>query len=321
MHLESFSTSSVRESTRVALWEDYNARALVGLECHLLTGGALDATETNLDAGALQFAHVTASPHIVERSRQRISRSPADGVALYFTQRGESFFYSADGVLVQHPGSVLICDVSEPFVRGFAQGLEEFAVRIPRAVFDDLAGGMPLKKPVASRFSVGGQAPAAQLDRLLRTTLLSRGPGDRPCAALGAEEAERRALDLLRQILRPDRVDRLAEIRRTASRFIDLNLRDPQLSVATTAGACGVSDRQLTRAFAVVATSPARAILLRRLGLAHSILAGERPGPRAIGDVARWCGFASHAHFSRVFRDHFDRTPESVRDEATTRPV
>ncbi|MFE9028201.1 helix-turn-helix transcriptional regulator [Streptomyces iakyrus] len=59
--------------------------------------------------------------------------------------------------------------------------------------------------------------------------------------------------------------------------------------------------------------SPSRYILEQRLGKARQVLAD--PGYRhlTIAEVAHCWGFASQAHFTRVFRSRFGRTPGETR--------
>lgn len=135
--VQAFSTHGLRGPQRVELWEQHNARALIGLHARTLNGLPLEATELNLQLAHLQFAQVTASPHVIERDARQITLNPAEAVALYFTLNGESFFYHEEGVHLQRPGELLVCDVGQPFMRGFARGLKEFVLTIPRAIFEE----------------------------------------------------------------------------------------------------------------------------------------------------------------------------------------
>jgi transcriptional regulator GlxA family with amidase domain len=77
-----------------------------------------------------------------------------------------------------------------------------------------------------------------------------------------------------------------------------------------------VSERQLYRIFSETGEGVARVILSKRLDLAKRILVS--PGTLSIGDVAAHCGFSSHAHFARVFRQRFDDTPAGIRHAGRT---
>ncbi|MFM9919101.1 AraC family transcriptional regulator [Lacisediminihabitans sp. H27-G8] len=307
--VQQFSTVGVVERQRIELWEEHNARSLVGLQARTLNGVPLEATEVNLTLGQLQFAHVAANPHIVERDAAQIARTPLGGVALYFTLFGESFFYCDEGVHLQRPGGLLVCGADEPFMRGFAHGLQEFVLTVPRELFEEISEDPTPRRPITMSFAriPGANAHAARLARLVRSTLSAAGEQD-------LADVESSALTLLRSIFSTDSARRAVTHRLTALDYIDRHLRDPRLSVGQVAASVGISERQLTRIFAETGTGAARVILEKRLDLARHILRGG--GALSVGDVAAQCGFSSHAHFTRVFRERFEETPAQIRSSA-----
>ncbi|MEQ1736309.1 MAG: AraC family transcriptional regulator, partial [Rhodoglobus sp.] len=209
---------------------------------------------------------------------------------------------------LQRPGGLLVCDVNEPFMRGFAQGLEEFAVRIPKSVFSQISQAPFPKQPMTMSFSSvpGANANAAALAVLVRDTLASP---DVEAHAL----AEQTALHLLRTIFSADEASGTSSHRRAAIAFIDRNLRDPRLSVALVARGIDISERQMSRAFNESGSGLARIILEKRLDLAYRMLSGGKFVELSVGDIAAFCGFSSHSHFARVFRERFEETPAHFR--------
>lgn len=301
-----FSTRGVNDARRIELWEEHNARALVGLSARTLDGHPLDATEINLQLEKLRFAHVSANAHVVERSAAEIAKSPTDGIALYFTLYGESFFYHRDGVVLQKPGGLLVCDTSEPFMRGFAHGLQEFVLTVPRELFADLSDDAVARQPRLLSFSSipGANAHATSLASLLRTALAA--PTVQHLA-----RAEQTAIELLRAIFSAHTARSASAHRQAALAYIDRHLRDPRLGVGEIAQAVGLSERHLARIFAEAGTGVARVVLEKRLDLARRVL--STPGAPAIGDVAGLCGFSSPAHFARVYRERYEETPRETR--------
>jgi hypothetical protein len=87
-----FSTAGLPAARRIELWEGHNAAALIGLSCHSTV--PLEATEVNVPLGR--------------------------------------WFRDEDGTRELRPGQLLICDADRPFARGFARGLEELAIKVPR---------------------------------------------------------------------------------------------------------------------------------------------------------------------------------------------
>lgn len=83
-----------------------------------------------------------------------------------------------------------------------------------------------------------------------------------------------------------------------------------RITVADLAEVAGLSDRQLSRAFAIsYGMPPYEWVLRRRLDAARALL---DQGHRAL-DVAETCGFSSQSHMIRRFRATFGYTPGAMR--------
>lgn len=302
---QQFTTHGLPAVERIDSWERHNASALLPLSVRSLNANEFEATEENLRLPRIDFARVQASPHVVERADEHISRGADGGVALYFSFVGEAFFYHRDGVQLQRPGTMLICDVSRPFMRGFAQGLQELVATVPRQLYEHAVGAKAPREPIVRSFAdtPGGDQHAGELAQLIRRTLAE--PSDLTLAT-----TEGQVLDLLQRMLAPEK-DRGGNAHCAAAlSWIKRNLRDPSISVVSVAKAVGVSERTLSRAFAERGATVARLILELRLELAHRVL--SQPGAPSVRDVAISCGFVSAGHFSRVFRKRYDQTPAEV---------
>jgi AraC-like DNA-binding protein len=290
-----FSTAGLPAARRIELWEGHNAAALIGLSCHTAT--PLEATEVNVPLGRIQLARVTGSPHVVERTAEVIRHSPADAVAVYLTLRGDAWFRHRDGPRDLRPGQILICDADRPFARGFARGLEELAIKVPRAAL------APLRSPVVAAFARGEDPYARALARLV-------GRAARAERAVAADEGT--VLDLVATLAAGRIAGRTVALRAAARCFIEEHLADPGLGAARVAAATGISERHLSRVFAADGTTVPRYVLSRRLQLAYAMLAGPAPG-RTVAGVAARCGFTSATYFSHAFRERFGLRAGDVR--------
>ncbi len=95
-----------------------------------------------------------------------------------------------------------------------------------------------------------------------------------------------------------------------AIRMIEENIETP-LSSCELAGRLGISTRQLERIFGrYLNTTPKRYILEARLHRARNLIVQSE---QAITEIAMACGFTSTSHFSRVYRDHFGKSPVNQR--------
>jgi AraC-like DNA-binding protein len=310
-----FSTAGLPDRRRIELWEGHNAAALIGLRCRTPGPEALTATEVNASAGQVQLARVTGSPHVVERTAADIRRAPADAIAVYVTLRGEAWFEHAGGRLALRPGHVLLCEADRPFARGFARGLEELAIKVPRPAFTAGTGLASVASPLVAD---AGEFPYARaLARLA-------GRAARRERAVAADE--RAVLELVAVLVAGPGAGRPAAYRAAARSFIEACLADPGLTAARVAAATGISERHLSRIFAADGTSVPRYVLERRLQLACAMLADPaRAGPPdarpagtgpVVADVAERCGFTSAAHFSHAFRQRFGQRAGDVRRQA-----
>lgn len=105
----------------------------------------------------------------------------------------------------------------------------------------------------------------------------------------------------------------LAPARRVqASKFIAAHLADPGLGPDTVAAALHISRRSLYAALDADDGGVAAQIRRARLAAARAIL--EDPADRRpIADVAAQVGLTSPAHFSRLFRRQYGRSPRELR--------
>lgn len=299
-----FSTSSLPEDKRVALWEDHNETELIDLRCRTLGGASLEASMVNLQLDHLHLARVQGNPHVVERTAELVRHRPSDAIAVYLTLVGEAFFYHEDAVRTVRPGELLICDTDRPFMRGFSQGLEELAVKVPRETFHELTGLSTLTTPLVMDFA-GGSVEARTLAQVV-------GRAVRPTGALPVEEGT--VLQLLSQLLTGNPSDVSSVHLATAKAFIEQHLADQNLTAFRVADGIGISERHLSRVFSASGSSVPQHTLTRRLERARALLVSQ-PG-LTVAEVAARNGFRSATYFSHAFRDRYGERATDTRRRA-----
>ncbi|EMY33336.1 transcriptional regulator, AraC family protein [Arthrobacter crystallopoietes BAB-32] len=299
--LTRFSTVGLPGDRRIALWEEHNARALVGLQARTLNGTSLEATELNLNLPRLQFARVAGTPHVVERSAREIAAYPAEAVVAYFALEGEGFFYHRDGCEILKPGQAILYDADQPFMRGFSHGLNELALKIPRRTLSEFTGRSGLNRPQVFGFRTpeAGTVHAQALAASLADALSGR--------AKDWDRLETTTLGLLAHIM-DDGGTPLGHLE-AARAFIASHLADASLSAGRIAAAVGISERQLSRIFAEAGCSVPRAILDARLEAARDQLRSPAAARQPLAAVAAQFGFTSQPHFSRSYKERFGLTP------------
>ncbi|WP_264797154.1 AraC family transcriptional regulator [Arthrobacter mangrovi] len=299
--LTRFSTVGLPGDRRIALWEEHNARALVGLQARTLNGTSLEATELNLTLPRLQLARVAGTPHVVERSAREIAAYPAEAVVAYFALEGEGFFYHRDGCEILKPGQAILYDADQPFMRGFSHGLNELALKIPRRTLSELTGRSGLTRPQVFGFR-GAEAGTVHA-QALAASLAGALAGQ----ATDWDRLETKALGLLAHIMN-DGGAPVGHLE-AARAFITSHLADAGLSAGRIAAAVGISERQLSRIFAEAGTSVPRSILDARLDAARERLRSPASARQPLAEVAAELGFASQSHFSRSYKEKFGSTP------------
>lgn len=302
-----FSTQEVPDAQRVSLWEDHNAKALVALRALPLGPDPLRATELNLALPRLRLARVSGTAHRVERNERDIAAHPAGGIVAYFALDGVGHFFHRHGCEILSPGQGIIYDADQPFTRGFAHGLRELALKIPRASLQDAVGIRNLAQPAV--FDFQGLGPHNATGRALAGAVGGALAG-RPVAW---DALEARLLSLLGALLGGP--DRAAGHLATAQALIAAEHSDPSLSAQRIAAAIGLSERHLSRVFAESGHSLPQAILQTRLDAARRLLADPAQRGASMAEIAARTGFASQAQFSRSYRNHFGVPPLRHRRE------
>ncbi|WP_214411730.1 helix-turn-helix domain-containing protein [Sphaerisporangium fuscum] len=309
-------TEHVAPAERIDYWEEYNRRELVGLSCRSYSDSGLLASQTNIRLADVRLAHIAGNAHVIERTPQMARSTPKDSVFASLLLRGEAVFLHENGCLAATAGDLVLYDTRRPYLFGFSSSMGQILVDIPREVFTEvcLPGGVPVPT-LFGRGSVQEGRLVSSLRSLLGDLVAMRG-GHSP------EETRQAVLGLIR-LLALERSGGPASPPAqllTAKEHIERHLHDPRLNAAEVARTLGISVRQLSRVFEPAGTTPARYILDRRLERAAAELSAPGAAGTRIADVAYRWGFSSQAHFARVFRGRYGRTPREARAGLTGMP-
>jgi AraC-like DNA-binding protein len=315
--VSSVSTEGVAAADRLAFWEEHNARALVGLTCSTYEDEGLRARQVNLDLDGVRLADIAGNAHVIERAPGLVRALPKDATFLTMLLEGEAFFFSAGGTVALRAGDLLVYETDRPYLFGFGTAMRQVLVDVPRSLFAEHCGPVDLTRPVKV---AGDDAGAAGVSaRALRARLLAV-VGDPAGAPVVPREV---LLELMRSVLTGTGTASATGHLLAAKEFIDAHLRDHGLRAEQVARAVGVTARHLNRAFATEGTTVAQYVQRRRLEAARAELSVASTAGQRISDVAARWGFASQAHFTRLFRTRFGATPSELRaarsPEATRR--
>jgi AraC-like DNA-binding protein len=315
-----WSTEDVPERVRTAYWRDVLSDFGSTPEFKPLERpfhGSISAVQV----GGATLIDLVTSTHQISRSAANVRRTPADSLCFYQARGGAysvvnhrdeefststgsiTFGYSdlpykgrpttdvgyfhrvvkiplaACGALINHPGELAV----RPFRSGSA------AEALLFSYFDSFVLQAPHLRGAAADIAVSALAQLA---------CVARG------AASLSEEPARDAV----------RVARLE----AARRFIDQNVRRPDLTPAFAARTLRMSLRYLHLLFEPTGTSFARYVMERRLHHACQLLSTPRSG--SVAEVCFACGFESLATFYRNFARVYGMSPSEYRRSRSGSP-
>ncbi|WP_234358472.1 helix-turn-helix domain-containing protein [Streptomyces sp. NRRL B-24085] len=305
------STESVDPADRIDFWEEHNRQALVGLTCSSYSQEGLLATETNVELGDLRLAEIAGNEHVIERTPRTCQTLPKDSIFVTLLTAGSGVFFHEGGCVTLRKGDLILYDTRRPYLFGFPSPMRQLLVDIPREVFAAQCAPGEVSAPMLlGRGSAAEGAQASALGTVLADWVTGEGGED-------SLSTQATVLGLVRTLTAPrlggSASPAVLSQLEVAKDYIARRLTDPGLCSGMVAEAIGVSARHLSRIFQPTGVSPSRYILEQRLDEARRVLADPSSRNVTIAEVAHCWGFASQAHFTRVFRDRFGRTPGEVR--------
>lgn len=260
---------------------------------------------TVFDGGSI--ARGFSVPQILRRTSSTVRASGLDAISIFVLFA--PLIGDADGADVRAgSGSVQFRDLARPSVSQLG-GLDLVSLMIPR-----MAAPLWMRDGGLHGLSISPENPmgrllAGHLCRLADTAAeLSHDEGD---AAIEAA-----LLIIERAVGRmstgtPEQLSAIhATVRERAGHYMRQRLLDPAMTVQDIAQAAGVSRTTLFRAFAPGGLR--RHMMDLRLDRARSALGSRDPRRQTVAEIAYRHGFASAAHFGRLYRDRFGHAPGEV---------
>lgn len=285
--------------------------AFVPLAINSEKQGAFRGYLRTAEIDRVAFTELYASAHEVERTPSQLSQG-GDHYMVGIMLQGSGMLVQGGRELVLQEGDITIYDTGQPFSLNFASDSKNFVVLLPKDMLglpQELIGELTATRlpgdsragALASQFLL--QVPHALNQsfhevnmRMARTsvdlveTLLT--------LALGAERLEQDPHQVL-----------LRKIRN----YIDEHMSSPDLDPHQIATAHHISTRHLHGLFRSQGTTVSGYIRTRRLERCRQDLMNPLFADKPVSSIAARYGFIDAAHFSRVFRAHFDTTPTEVR--------
>jgi AraC-like DNA-binding protein len=214
---------------------------------------------------------------------------------------------------VIHPGEFALYDTTRPYELKFKDTFSQTIFKVPREMLQRRLG----RTETLTAITFGADLPLERLayDFIFRLCQSADRLAPNSAAALSEQAVDLLAMALSERLggtSLPSSTHRSALLYRLKA-HIRTRLADPDLSLAETAAALGISSRYVNDLLADEETSFQRHVLAERLAQCKRDLASPVLAQRHISEIAFAWGFNDLSHFGRVFREHFGMSPRDFR--------
>lgn len=262
------------------------------------------------EIGGTRVRRIAGTEHTFRRRDSDIRRGgDPEELNLLFVNRGTTVVEQDGRTATLTPGDFLLYDSARPFEFRTRGSLDYTILLMPKGLLG-LPDGVDITCTVRPGSARDGLAGAVR--HLVDSLVLPDRTWADPEDALALQEPLLAAVSRLVPTApagEPSRVP-VALVRALVRR----HFRDPDLSPATIAAACGISVSHLHRV--VAGEEHTVAALIREERLQAAVRALASPGSRreSVATIGRRCGLPDPAHFSRVFHRRFGVSPREFRN-------
>lgn len=272
------------------------------------------ADMADLELGSVRLSALTFSPVVSRRTSAHVRKGDPEQFQLALVTRG-AFRITQRGHESVAAGDLVLTDTSRPSEGASVEEQSTVGIlQVPRSI-------LPLRhdkmEGLLGQRIRGDRGTGAILGGFL-STLLAKGPSCQPSelASMGSIALDLATACLAQQLGTPDAAPaeaRAQEMFQRATRFIENNLGDPDLTPQAVADRCNISLRSLYSLFTDHPVGVAAYIRQGRLERARADLGRPESSSHPIQTIAARWGFSSGTVFSRSFRGAYGMTPSEYR--------
>lgn len=308
------STASVPEGQRFAYWLDLICSLYVQLECEPPSSRQIFGDVDFSRIGVLDCTHLRSNATRIRRTPERIRQDTEDYCLVLIQREGQGTLGQDGRMAMMGPTDFVLIDCTRPYELIFdGDHHDVYAIRLPRQQLACHVGN--LEELCAT--TVSGESAAGHL-LLTMVDTLWRDEGElHPASQLGISEGITSVIGAgLRTLpganLRKSSNLAAYHVARIRA-HVQLNLRDPELTIGTVAQAMKLSPDHVCRLFRNEPAPLSRVIWQQRLDACRRDLADPRMAERSVSDIAFSWGFNDATHFSRSFRERHEVSPREWR--------
>ena len=311
--MQTYSTHGLPASAKVSYWNDITTDLFAPLEIRPTTGD-FDAEVSCLQTGRLRLANITSRAATVKRLKTHAAKADEHRYFLHLQMRGQLLIRQEGHDALMEEGDLVLSDSTLPYTLSYTDPCNTLVLIVTA---DELRRHLPSPEEVIG-LKLSGTKGLSHTTGVMLKSLWEQAEENLP-AELGSRMADS-LLDVFATSVSAARGITVADAaivgarRVQIKRYIEANLRDPELSVRSVASAFGISPRYLHILFANERETVSSYILRRRLEECGKQLTDALWRKRTITEIAFGWGFNNATHFARVFRDQYGTSPRDYRN-------
>jgi len=309
----SYSTRGLPSTAKVSYWNDIISDLFAPLETRPTNAGEFDAELRCLQVGRLRMANAISRAATVKRSKTHVSKVDEHRYFLHVQVGGQLLVRQEGHEALLDPGDLVLSDSTLPYSLSYDDSCSTLVLIVAE---QELKRHLPTPEEMIG-VKLSGEKGLSHTTSLMLRSVWEQAEQLPP--ELGSRIADS-ILDVFATACTETKGMVVADAaivgarRVQIKRYIEANLRDPDLGVRSVAAAFGISPRYLHILFASENETVSSYILRRRLEECGKQLADALWQRRTITEIAFGWGFNNATHFARVFRNHYGTSPRDYRN-------
>jgi AraC family transcriptional activator of tynA and feaB len=311
--LKVISTAAVPRSAKVSYWTDINRSLFTPLGVETANSESFEANAKYEALGPTGVARIWSTPAQIRCTEEHVSKITRRRFSVNLVLNGSVIYNHYGHEIALEPNDFVLTDNTCPVRFAIPESTESMILAIPDTLLKSL---IPYPEQLCGLHMSGHYGFGRTVSSMMRSIWdqIEEGVPDETGPVIA-----KHFLDVLvssyalahRQDAEGSAIANARRIR--IKRFIETQLRDPELSAGAVAEEFKISPRYLRRIFAKDNESVSSYILRRRLEECAREMRSSLSRSRTITEIAFSWGFNGAPHFTRSFRDHFGMTPKEYR--------
>ena len=279
-------------------------------------GSVIDVRAERKAVGSCSIIRLRSKTRLsFRRSWSHLREDGVDVAVLWFVKRGQLSVSHQRGQTIAKPGDFVITRSMTPFIveclPDESSEHEVLHMLVPAHVFRRF-----VSQDVSTGFCVSARGRAFALaERILVDLFDDPGRFDPQAVSLLVDGALSALSGAIREqdVAIPTRQTISDRRLQDVLKFIEVHLSDPKLSSTSVATGCGISTRYLSFLLNHHGTPFSTLVWDKRLKVAAQWLLSSKSTEASISEIAYRVGFKCPAHFSRMFKRHYQVSPRQYR--------